>query len=278
MLLTAPPGSLPCWPWSGHPPGGNGGARGRAGGYSRTMDLTYPADSRSRSGPRSAGGWRTTSPRAGATPGFSMTPDEKQGLQPGVDEEALRRRLDLRLVAQGVRRQGPVPHGAGRAQRGVRPGRGAAAGRLLRRHPGRPDHPAVGHRGAEAAVHPRDPQRQHRLVPGLLASPTPAATWPRLKTRAELDGDEWVINGQKVWTTQAQFADYIFLLARTDPDAPKHAGISYLLVPMKQPGIEVRPIAQVDGSRRVQRGLLHQRPLPRRRTWSAGSTTAGRWP
>ncbi len=69
-----------------------------------------------------------------------------------------------------------------------------------------------------------------------------------LKTRAELDGDEWVINGQKVWTTQAQFADYIFLLARTDPDAPKHAGISYLLVPMKQAGVEVRPIEQVDGS------------------------------
>ena len=69
-----------------------------------------------------------------------------------------------------------------------------------------------------------------------------------LKTRAELDGDEWVVNGQKVWTTQAQYADYIFLLARTDPEAPKHAGISYLLVPMKQPGVEVRPIEQVDGS------------------------------
>jgi alkylation response protein AidB-like acyl-CoA dehydrogenase len=69
-----------------------------------------------------------------------------------------------------------------------------------------------------------------------------------LKTRAELDGDEWVINGQKVWTTQARFADYIFLLARTDPDAPKHAGISYLLVPMQQPGVEVRPIEQIDGS------------------------------
>jgi alkylation response protein AidB-like acyl-CoA dehydrogenase len=69
-----------------------------------------------------------------------------------------------------------------------------------------------------------------------------------LKTKAELDGDEWVINGQKIWTTQAQYADYIFLLARTDPAAPKHAGISYLLVPMKQEGIEVRPIVQPDGS------------------------------
>ncbi|MBW3667745.1 MAG: acyl-CoA dehydrogenase family protein, partial [Actinobacteria bacterium] len=69
-----------------------------------------------------------------------------------------------------------------------------------------------------------------------------------LKARAELDGDEWVINGQKVWTTQAQYADYVFLLARTDPDAPKHAGISYLLVPMRQPGVEVRPIEQIDGS------------------------------
>src|SRR5690349_10519751 len=69
-----------------------------------------------------------------------------------------------------------------------------------------------------------------------------------LKTRAELDGDEWVINGQKIWTTQAGFADYIFVLARTDPDAPKHKGISYLLCPMDQEGIEVRPIKQIDAS------------------------------
>jgi alkylation response protein AidB-like acyl-CoA dehydrogenase len=69
-----------------------------------------------------------------------------------------------------------------------------------------------------------------------------------LKTKAVLDGDEWVVNGQKIWTTQGFVADYIFILCRTDPDAPKHKGISYLLCPMKQPGVEVRPIEQVDGS------------------------------
>jgi alkylation response protein AidB-like acyl-CoA dehydrogenase len=69
-----------------------------------------------------------------------------------------------------------------------------------------------------------------------------------LKTKAVLDGDEWVINGQKIWTTQGFIADYIFILCRTDPNASKHAGISYLLCPMKQAGVEVRPIEQVDGS------------------------------
>jgi alkylation response protein AidB-like acyl-CoA dehydrogenase len=68
-----------------------------------------------------------------------------------------------------------------------------------------------------------------------------------LKTRAELVGDEWIINGQKIWTTNALEADYMFCLCRTEPDAPKHAGISYLLVPMKQPGIEVRPLRQMNG-------------------------------
>jgi alkylation response protein AidB-like acyl-CoA dehydrogenase len=80
------------------------------------------------------------------------------------------------------------------------------------------------------------------------SEPDAGSDLANLKTKAVLDGDEWVINGQKVWTTQAKSADYIFLLARTDAGAPKHAGISYLLVPMKQDGVEVRPIVQPDGS------------------------------
>ena len=69
-----------------------------------------------------------------------------------------------------------------------------------------------------------------------------------LKTRAELVDNEWVINGQKVWTSGANESDWMFCLCRTEPDAPKHAGISYLLVDMKTPGIEVRPMRQMTGT------------------------------
>jgi alkylation response protein AidB-like acyl-CoA dehydrogenase len=68
-----------------------------------------------------------------------------------------------------------------------------------------------------------------------------------LGCRAVLDGDQWVINGQKIWTSAGQYADHIFVLTRTDPEAPRHKGISFLLVPMDQPGVEVRPIKMITG-------------------------------
>jgi len=101
-------------------------------------------------------------------------------------------------------------------------------------------------------------EQKKEFLPGILrgetrwcqgfSEPGAGSDLAALQCKAELDGDEWVINGQKVWTTQAQHAHYVFLLARTDFDVSKHAGISYLLVPMDQPGVEVRPIQQVDGS------------------------------
>jgi acyl-CoA dehydrogenase len=69
-----------------------------------------------------------------------------------------------------------------------------------------------------------------------------------LQTRAVLEGDEYVITGQKIWTTGADKADWIFCLVRTDPDAPKHDGISFILFPMHQPGVEVSPLTLIDGS------------------------------
>jgi alkylation response protein AidB-like acyl-CoA dehydrogenase len=68
-----------------------------------------------------------------------------------------------------------------------------------------------------------------------------------LMCKAELDGDEWVINGQKIWTSAGMSANWIFVLCRTDFEASKHKGISFLLCPMEQPGVEVRPIAMMSG-------------------------------
>ena len=83
-----------------------------------------------------------------------------------------------------------------------------------------------------------------------------------LKTRAERDGDDYVINGQKTWITLAQFANMIFVLARTDPNAKKQEGISFILVDMTTPGVTVRPIVTIDGGKEINEVIFENVRVP----------------
>ncbi|MEY9862197.1 alkylation response protein AidB-like acyl-CoA dehydrogenase [Catenulispora sp. GAS73] len=110
--------------------------------------------------------------------------------------------------------------------------------------------------GPTLIAHGTEEQKQ-RFLPGIrsvtelwcqgYSEPDAGSDLANVKTTAVLseDGTEWILNGQKVWTSLAHLADWCFVIARTDPSKPKHRGLSYLLVPMKQPGVEVRPILQL---------------------------------
>jgi alkylation response protein AidB-like acyl-CoA dehydrogenase len=100
------------------------------------------------------------------------------------------------------------------------------------------------------------------------------------RTRAELQGDEFVVNGQKVWTTLGHVADWCMLVVRTDPDAPKHRGLSYLLVDMKSPGITVRPLRQMTGESEFNEMFFEDVHVPRQNLlgglnegWRVATTT-----
>lgn len=102
-----------------------------------------------------------------------------------------------------------------------------------------------------------DEQRK-RFLPGIVrgedlwcqgySEPNAGSDLANVQTRARLEGDRWIIDGQKVWTSLAQWSDWSFVVCRTEPEAPNHQALSYLLVPMQQDGIEIRPIVQMTGT------------------------------
>ena len=110
----------------------------------------------------------------------------------------------------------------------------------------RPHLHRVRHAGAESAL-PAGIVAGETIWCQGYSEPNAGSDLANVQTRARLDGDEWVIDGQKVWTSWAEWADWCFVVTRTDPDSKRHAGLTYLLVPMKQPGVTIRPIRQITG-------------------------------
>ncbi len=114
----------------------------------------------------------------------------------------------------------------------------------------------LGMLGPTIMAHGTDEQKEKflpKMVRGeevwcqLFSEPAAGSDLAGLRMSAVKDGDEWVINGQKIWTTGAQYSDWGMIVTRTDPDVPKHAGLTYFIVDMKAPGIEIRPIKEITG-------------------------------
>ena len=177
---------------------------------------------------------------------------------PGREHEAFeeRRAWNQHLAAAGLTCLGwPVEHG----------GRGLSTAHRVAFYEeyARADAPdKVNHFGEEllgpTLIAFGTPEQQRRFLPRILdvtelwcqgySEPGAGSDLANVSTTAELDGDQWVINGQKVWTSLAHLSQWCFVVARTEKGSKRHAGLSYLLVPLDQPGVQVRPIVQITGT------------------------------
>ena len=152
-----------------------------------------------------------------------------------------------------------------------------------------PDFIGINYVGPTLMLYGTDEQKKRYLPPILsgeekwcqgYSEPGSGSDLASLQTRAVVDGDDFVVNGQKIWTSGAHRADWIFLLTRTDPDAPKHRGISYLLADMRSPGITVRPLVNMAGSHEFNEVFFEDLRVPRsqlvgdmNRGWYVGMAT-----
>jgi alkylation response protein AidB-like acyl-CoA dehydrogenase len=148
---------------------------------------------------------------------------------------------------------------------------------------------AIGMAGPTIMVHGSEEQKQRFLPPILsgeqlwcqgFSEPNAGSDLANLQTSAVRDGDDYVINGQKIWTSQAQHAQWMNLLARTDADAPKHKGISYFIVDMQSPGISVRPLVNMVGNAEFSEVFFDNLRVPKQnllgeenRGWYLATTT-----
>ena len=143
--------------------------------------------------------------------------------------------------------------------------------------------------GPTLVIHGSDEQKKEhlgRILSGEVqwcqgfSEPESGSDLASLQTKAVRDGDDFVVNGSKIWTSGAQSAHWMFMLVRTDQDAPKHRGISYLLVDMKSPGVEVRPLVNMAGNKMFSEVFFDNVRVPTRnlvgeenRGWYIGTTT-----